>query len=70
VGELDPLYQGLPGYQQAFQWHEDGFELPMGAISLAHHTRWLQSGFSLWTACLRTAISCRTDRRYALCLVE
>jgi GMP synthase (glutamine-hydrolysing) len=37
AGEKDPLYQGLPGYQQAFQWHEDGFELPIGAIPLAHH---------------------------------
>jgi GMP synthase (glutamine-hydrolysing) len=36
-GQRDPLYQGLPGTQQAFQWHEDCFLLPYGAISLAHH---------------------------------
>jgi GMP synthase (glutamine-hydrolysing) len=36
-GKQDPLYAGLPGYQQAFQWHEDCFELPVGAVSLAHH---------------------------------
>lgn len=36
-GQKDPLYQGLPGYQQAFQWHEDCFELPIGATPLAHH---------------------------------
>ena len=36
-GQKDPLCQGLPGYQQAFQWHEDCFELPLGAVSLAHH---------------------------------
>lgn len=38
TGLDDPLYRGLPGFQQAFQWHEDGFLLPRGAISLAHHT--------------------------------
>ncbi len=37
AGQKDPLYHGLPGYQQAFQWHEDGFDLPVGAIALAHH---------------------------------
>jgi GMP synthase (glutamine-hydrolysing) len=37
-GMHDPLYHGLPGYQQAFQWHEDCFELPEGAVALAHHT--------------------------------
>ena len=37
AGQKDPLYHGLPGYQQAFQWHEDCFELPSGAVSLAHH---------------------------------
>src|SRR6266496_2222279 len=37
-GLKDPLYSGLPGYQQAFQWHEDCFELPEGAVALAHHT--------------------------------
>ncbi len=37
AGQKDPLYHGLPGYQQAFQWHEDGFKLPIGAIPLAYH---------------------------------
>ncbi len=37
AGQQDPLYQGLPGYQQAFQWHEDCFALPAGAVPLAHH---------------------------------
>jgi GMP synthase (glutamine-hydrolysing) len=36
-GKRDPLYHGLPGYEQAFQWHEDCFALPAGAIALAHH---------------------------------
>ena len=35
-GSTDPLYHSLPGYQQAFQWHEDCFDLPNGAVSLAH----------------------------------
>ena len=33
AGLNDPLYKGLPGYQQAFQWHEDAFLLPAGALS-------------------------------------
>jgi GMP synthase (glutamine-hydrolysing) len=37
-GSKDPLYKGLAGYQQAFQWHEDCFQLPEGAVELAHHT--------------------------------
>ncbi len=36
AGQKNPLYHGLPGYQQAFQWHEDCFALPQGAVSLAH----------------------------------
>jgi GMP synthase-like glutamine amidotransferase len=35
AGLQDSLYEGLPGYQQAFQWHEDGFLLPQGAVELA-----------------------------------
>lgn len=38
AGQKDPLYAGLPGYQQAFQWHEDAFELPVGALPLVQHT--------------------------------
>ncbi len=34
-GGKDPLYQGLPGYQTVFHWHEDTFDLPPGAILLA-----------------------------------
>ncbi len=54
AGRKDPLYAGLPGYQQAFQWHEDCFELPLGAVSLAHHEdeanqafRYLDSAYGL-----------------------
>jgi GMP synthase (glutamine-hydrolysing) len=35
AGCQDPLFAGLPGHQLAFQWHEDVFELPAGAIHLA-----------------------------------
>ena len=31
----DPLFGGLPGRFPVFGWHEDEFELPPGAISLA-----------------------------------
>ena len=54
VGQKDPLYAGLPGYQQAFQWHEDCFDLPLGAVPLAHHEdganqafRYLDSAYGL-----------------------
>jgi GMP synthase-like glutamine amidotransferase len=31
----DPLFSGLPGRLAVFGWHEDGFELPPGAVPLA-----------------------------------
>ncbi len=34
-GKNDPLFQGLPGYQQVIHWHEDTFGLPRGAVRLA-----------------------------------
>ena len=34
-GKNDPLFQGLPGYQQVIHWHEDTFGLPHGAVRLA-----------------------------------
>jgi len=37
AGQRDPLYHGLPSYQQAFQWHEDCFDFPAGAVPLAHY---------------------------------
>ncbi len=32
-GKRDPLFHGLPGYQQVIHWHEDIFDLPRGAVS-------------------------------------
>ena len=37
-GKTDPLYEGLPGYQEVFQWHEDTFDIPPGAVLLATNT--------------------------------
>jgi len=37
-GKNDPLFQGLPGYQQVIHWHEDTFDLPRSAVQLATGT--------------------------------
>jgi GMP synthase-like glutamine amidotransferase len=34
-GKADPLYHGLAGSQKVYQWHEDIFRLPAGAVLLA-----------------------------------
>lgn len=36
-GAKDQLFAKLPGYEQAFHWHEDVFHLPRGATLLAGH---------------------------------
>lgn len=33
-GKNDPLFQGLPGYQQVIHWHEDTFDIPGSAVQL------------------------------------
>jgi GMP synthase-like glutamine amidotransferase len=35
AGKKDPLFKGLPGYQQVIHWHEDTFDIPDGAVQLA-----------------------------------
>ena len=45
AGKADPLYKGLAGHQLAFQWHEDCFLLPEGAVALAHHTEGFNQAF-------------------------
>ena len=34
-GKRDPLYEGLAGHQLVYQWHEDTFAIPPGAVRLA-----------------------------------
>lgn len=38
-GTRDPLFLGLPKQFITFQWHEDSFELPAGAVHLASSSR-------------------------------
>jgi GMP synthase-like glutamine amidotransferase len=35
AARLDPLFGGFPGRLRVFQWHEDTFTLPTGAVPLA-----------------------------------
>jgi len=35
AGELDPLFAGLPSPFYSFQWHNDSFTIPPGAVHLA-----------------------------------
>lgn len=35
AGKVDPLFRGLPGSQQVFNWHSDAFEVPEGGTLLA-----------------------------------
>lgn len=35
LAETDPIFNGIPQVFPAFQWHEDSFELPQGAVLLA-----------------------------------
>jgi GMP synthase-like glutamine amidotransferase len=44
-GNKNPLYEGFAGHQQAFQWHEDCFQLPEGAVALAHHIQGFNQAF-------------------------
>jgi len=46
-GQHDPLYQGLPGYQMVFQWHEDTFAIPPQAVRLATSENTLNQAFRI-----------------------
>lgn len=46
-GKADPLFQGLPGYQQVIHWHEDVFELPKNAVRLASSKNTLNQAFRI-----------------------
>lgn len=37
AGREDPLYHGFPGYEHAFHWHEDTFQVPGDATLLSIH---------------------------------
>jgi GMP synthase-like glutamine amidotransferase len=34
-GQRDPIFADLPGYEQAFHWHDDVFDIPKDAVKLA-----------------------------------
>lgn len=51
AGGTDPLFAGRPRSFDVFQWHSYAFELPLGAVALAHNSVCLQSfriGESAW----------------------
>jgi GMP synthase-like glutamine amidotransferase len=43
AGKTDPLFAGLPGVFEVFQWHSYAFALPPGAVALARNSVCLQS---------------------------
>ncbi|GCE12141.1 type 1 glutamine amidotransferase [Tengunoibacter tsumagoiensis] len=45
AGADDPLFAGFSGRQKVFQWHEDTFSLPEGAIQLARNAVTEQQAF-------------------------
>ena len=46
----DPLFTGLPRRLQVLGWHEDSFDLPSGAVSLAHSTACTYQAFRVGAA--------------------
>ena len=44
-GRKDPLFVGFPGGFEAFEWHDDVFDLPTGAVSLATSARYPHQAF-------------------------
>jgi len=45
AGRRDPLFRGLPGRLNVFQWHGDGFDLPRGAVLLATSSAYPHQAF-------------------------
>jgi len=45
AGNADPLFQGLSGYQQVFNWHSDAFEVPARGTLLASGDRGSKQAF-------------------------
>jgi GMP synthase (glutamine-hydrolysing) len=45
IGSLDPLFSNLPKLFPVFQWHEDTFNIPNGAILIATSTSVLHQAF-------------------------
>jgi len=44
-GRRDPLFAGLPEQLNVFQWHEDTFDIPAGAVRLAESSAHLNQAF-------------------------
>ena len=50
AAEHDPLFAGLPRRLQVLGWHEDSFDLPVGAVPLAHSTACANQAFRVGAA--------------------
>ena len=46
-GKAEPLFQGLPGYEMAIQWHEDAFTIPPGGVLLATNSHTYNQAFRI-----------------------
>jgi GMP synthase-like glutamine amidotransferase len=62
AGESDPLFAHVPPTFLSFQWHNDSFELPAGAVHLASSSRCPNQAFRVGAAAWGTQFHPEMDR--------
>src|SRR5262249_25684356 len=56
----DPVFRGFPRDLEVFEWHEDAFELPQGAVCLARSPRYANQ--ALRVGRVAYAIQCHLEK--------
>ncbi len=62
AGEADPLFAGVPREFVTFQWHNDAFEIPAGAVRLAFSALCPNQAFRHGNAAWGTQVHPEMDR--------